>query len=490
MPPSTTAFVLMQGVDVFKSRDEVLPPIARSHPGTFMEALNLINKIKTRFGSDSQTTKECLSLEAWRSQKYTNEQLHWHMIKLFAGEHNDLLEEFGRFYFASMIGPSASATNILSGSDVGDKMTLPEVELSTSFFQSLQPLFPDSPAHTAASLYSSIYGVPTISSARYDSFHSNQAARNGSAGMGPFVRSCPPPHPFASPPSPPSNLKLPFPPTYSMAPPSIPKRVKFTPSLKSTGVGQLDQPYIPNIAPEIKNKILNGPTRNQPFNHIGGRLSSNGPYIHAICGQPFNQRNTVKSHHFGRGKDKEASGCWSRHGKPNIAWDFHPSCHTTAYTPRASAASLATSVQEPLHVKAVPSTLIIPWENIKRTPVPLPENVRDLLVQPRSAIGNQSGRHANQNLHVLASLATELPRVPKGERGHEKLEEPSNVVVAGGQPSDSAVQRNATDDRHNQEENQLGESGLKKVGPRSDGSALTFLKSFHRPRNYSTDNRL
>ena len=37
-----------QGVDddVFKSRDEALPPIARSHPRTFMEALGFINRIK------------------------------------------------------------------------------------------------------------------------------------------------------------------------------------------------------------------------------------------------------------------------------------------------------------------------------------------------------------------------------------------------------------------------------------------------------------
>ncbi|OCL00314.1 uncharacterized protein K441DRAFT_651172 [Cenococcum geophilum 1.58] len=468
MPPSEGPFVLIgQGVDddVFKPRDEALPPIARSHPRTFMEALGFINRIKTRFGPNSQTTTECLdNLGAWRSQKFTNEQLHWHMINLFAGDHNDLLEEFERFYFASTVGTSTSVTKTPSVHGAGKVISVPPVEIPTSFFQT-QPVIVDFFAPTPASLYSSVHGIPFASSNPLGPSSPNPAVQNISADVYPFVPSLPPPNPSASLSSLSSNPKRPLSNIHPMAPPTAPKHVGGKPILKSVGANPMDQFSAPNPTHEIVTKTSSRPTGNHPFDRTGGRSSGNGPYIHAICGQHFNHRNTVKSHHFGRGKDKGASGCWNRHNKPNIAWDSHPSCQTsTRCGPMATAAQLPASIQDVVRVKTMTPTPIPLPENIKNTPVPPPENVRNILVQPRNVTGNQSGRHANRNLHVLANLAAGLPRVPKGGQEHEKFEESSNVVVTENELTGHEYREKLADDKYNEEKGQLSKAAIRKLG--------------------------
>lgn len=241
------------------------------------------------------------------------------MINLFARDHNDLLEEFERFYFASTIGTSTSVTKTPSVHGAGKVIPFPPVELPTSFFQT-QPVIVDFFAPTPASLHSSVHGIPFASSNPLGPSSPNPAVQNISADVYPFVPSLPPPNPSASLSSLPPNSKRPPTNTHPMAPPTAPKHVGSKPILKPAGANSMGQFSAPNPTHKIVTKTSSHPTGNRPLNRTGGRSSGNGPYIHAICGQHFNHRNTVKSHHFGRGKDKGASGCWNRHNKPNIAW--------------------------------------------------------------------------------------------------------------------------------------------------------------------------
>lgn len=51
-------------------------------------------------------------------------------------------------------------------------------------------------------------------------------------------------------------------------------------------------------------------------------------FIHALCGKAFTRLRSVKKHHWGPKMDdvEAVAGCWAKHGKPNVAWDDHPSC--------------------------------------------------------------------------------------------------------------------------------------------------------------------
>ena len=130
----------------------------------------------------------------------------------------------------------------------------------------------------------------------------------------------------------------------------------------------------------------------------------------------------------------------------------------------ATAAQLPASIQDVVRVKTMTSTLIPLPENIKNTPVPPPENVRNILMQPRNVTRNQSGRHANRNLHVLANLATELPRFPKGGQEHEKFEECSNVVVTENELTGHEYREMLADDKYNEEKGQLSKAAIRKLG--------------------------
>ncbi|CAI6321339.1 unnamed protein product [Periconia digitata] len=61
------------------------------------------------------------------------------------------------------------------------------------------------------------------------------------------------------------------------------------------------------------------------------------PYIHEICGMGFASRYNVKKHHWGQVVDDEntVTGCWYKHGKPDSAWNAHPSCASDNSKPRA-----------------------------------------------------------------------------------------------------------------------------------------------------------
>ncbi|ORY08551.1 hypothetical protein BCR34DRAFT_393936 [Clohesyomyces aquaticus] len=56
--------------------------------------------------------------------------------------------------------------------------------------------------------------------------------------------------------------------------------------------------------------------------------STQGVYIHQICGKAFHSRAGVKKHHWGHkiGDLKTRTGCWNLHRRPDIEWDAHPSC--------------------------------------------------------------------------------------------------------------------------------------------------------------------
>lgn len=129
----------------------------------------------------------------------------------------------------------------------------------------------------------------------------------------------------------------------------------------------------------------------------------------------------------------------------------------------ATAAQLPASIQNVVRVKTMTPTLIPLPENIKNTPVPPPENVRNILVRPRNVTRNQSGRHANRNLHVLANLATELPRVPKGGQEHEKFEW-SNVVVTENELTGHEYREMLADNKYNEEKGQLSKAAIRKLG--------------------------
>ena len=130
----------------------------------------------------------------------------------------------------------------------------------------------------------------------------------------------------------------------------------------------------------------------------------------------------------------------------------------------ATAAQLPASIQDVVRVKTMTSALIPLPENIKNTPVPPPENVGNILMQPRNVTRNQSGRHANRNLHVLANLAIELPRVPKGGQEHEKFEECGNVVVTENGLTGHEYREMLADDKYNEEKGQLSKAAIRKLG--------------------------
>ena len=128
-----------------------------------------------------------------------------------------------------------------------------------------------------------------------------------------------------------------------------------------------------------------------------------------------------------------------------------------------TAAQLPASIQGVVRVETMASTLIPLPENVKNTPVPPPENVRNILAQSRSVTGNQSGRHANRNLHVLANLAAELPRVPKGGQEHEKFEESSNVVVTENELTGHEYREILADNEYGEEKGQLSKAAIRKL---------------------------
>lgn len=66
-----------------------------------------------------------------------------------------------------------------------------------------------------------------------------------------------------------------------------------------------------------------------PVLHTDLNFVGNFRYVHSLCGKAFTTRSGVKKHHWGGGKlgDRETvTGCWARHGKPDIEWDDHPTC--------------------------------------------------------------------------------------------------------------------------------------------------------------------
>lgn len=60
--------------------------------------------------------------------------------------------------------------------------------------------------------------------------------------------------------------------------------------------------------------------------------SGSGPYIHGLCGRGFSSRSRVKKHHWGYKLDdlETTTGCWAKHGKPNVNWNDHASCREGA----------------------------------------------------------------------------------------------------------------------------------------------------------------
>ncbi|EMD93481.1 hypothetical protein COCC4DRAFT_132718 [Bipolaris maydis ATCC 48331] len=56
--------------------------------------------------------------------------------------------------------------------------------------------------------------------------------------------------------------------------------------------------------------------------------SGSKSYIHSLCGRGFSTRSKVKKHHWGNVLNdlETTTGCWAKHGKPNVSWDEHPSC--------------------------------------------------------------------------------------------------------------------------------------------------------------------
>ncbi|EUC45062.1 hypothetical protein COCMIDRAFT_96612 [Bipolaris oryzae ATCC 44560] len=56
--------------------------------------------------------------------------------------------------------------------------------------------------------------------------------------------------------------------------------------------------------------------------------SRSKPFIHGLCGRGFGTRSKVKKHHWGNVLNdlETTTGCWAKHGKPNVSWNDHPSC--------------------------------------------------------------------------------------------------------------------------------------------------------------------
>lgn len=73
--------------------------------------------------------------------------------------------------------------------------------------------------------------------------------------------------------------------------------------------------------------------------------SGTKPYIHSLCGRGFSTRSKVKKHHWGNVLNdlETTTGCWAKHGKPNVSWNEHPSC--------------AEGVKVPGHAKTTPAVM-------------------------------------------------------------------------------------------------------------------------------------
>ncbi|KAF2116226.1 hypothetical protein BDV96DRAFT_491528 [Lophiotrema nucula] len=80
------------------------------------------------------------------------------------------------------------------------------------------------------------------------------------------------------------------------------------------------------------------PSDDSPAVLAGQRVpSGEKPFIHSICKKGFTTRNGVKKHHWGSKYEDPSTttGCWYKSGKPDIAWDDHPSCKEPATKHRA-----------------------------------------------------------------------------------------------------------------------------------------------------------
>ncbi|KAF1952430.1 hypothetical protein CC80DRAFT_507910 [Byssothecium circinans] len=116
-------------------------------------------------------------------------------------------------------------------------------------------------------------------------------------------------------------------PTYEMAPMRRPSE-EGTPANHRGGSEEDMDALAPEVSLPAKTKRKSraseiaadqGKTRASP---------NSGQFIHAICGRSFQTRYSVKKHHWG-GVSEEAhtaSSCWAKNGKPDRAWDEHPSC--------------------------------------------------------------------------------------------------------------------------------------------------------------------
>lgn len=92
--------------------------------------------------------------------------------------------------------------------------------------------------------------------------------------------------------------------------------------------------------------------------------SGSGPYIHSLCGKGFSSRSKVKKHHWGYvlGDPETTTGCWAKHGKPDVSWNEHPTCKEGAIVPKqpANKTPRARSKRGSLQQKAPMAPSMIP----------------------------------------------------------------------------------------------------------------------------------
>ncbi|PVH98857.1 hypothetical protein DM02DRAFT_26320 [Periconia macrospinosa] len=138
-------------------------------------------------------------------------------------------------------------------------------------------------------------------------------------------------------------------------------------------------------------------------------------FIHGICGQAFRTRFGVKKHHWGTNVDdvNTTSGCWNKHGKPDRAWNEHPSCAYDDPKPRAKSRTKNSETKAPVVPSMVPSSdRLLPDFPI----------LKDL---PGTVAGLVNGAPAFSE----CSESYELPRLAsRDQKGMESLLSAVNVV--------------------------------------------------------------
>jgi hypothetical protein len=130
-----------------------------------------------------------------------------------------------------------------------------------------------------------------------------------------------------------------------------------------------------------------------------GSLRSKGHFVHSLCGKAFNTRSGVKKHHWGaRLNDlKTVTGCWAKHGKPDAAWDDHPSCKEQPKDERhANDEPVRQCFKAPVaQMMPARQSSIVDMQNLNELP---PKVAQSLSISPSTAVPGDQARYSSDQI--------------------------------------------------------------------------------------------